>query len=207
MSCIRVENLSYLWGDSPNYKSSHPQFIGGIKFHSIIEQNWMYGYTLQEGLNQSKTYHVPLRDWSWIVALFLILILNIWQWDVDTLHSGYLCLKIPATFSVISVFGSQKEAKNIEQGFTPGYKNVHFLKVEREQYQQTEWPTNQEASVEFKKSIEVEGDIKKVALEPRVPDRVVYLRTETNPEKRRSSLPFSIRIVMFSCGPPLTSLA
>jgi hypothetical protein len=67
---------------------------------------------------------------------------------------------------------------------------VHFLKVEREQYQQTEWPTNQEASVEFKKSIEAEGHIKKVALEPRVPNRVIYLRTETSPEKKAKLLAF-----------------
>jgi hypothetical protein len=43
------------------------------------------------------------------------------------LHSGYLCLKIPASFRVISVFGNQKDVRNIEQGFTPGHKNVHFL--------------------------------------------------------------------------------
>jgi hypothetical protein len=38
------------------------------------------------------------------------------------LHSGYLCLKIPATFGVISVFGSQQDARNIEKGFAPGLK-------------------------------------------------------------------------------------
>jgi hypothetical protein len=43
------------------------------------------------------------------------------------LHSGYLCLKIPATFRAISISGSQQEARNIEKGFTPGHKNVHFL--------------------------------------------------------------------------------
>jgi hypothetical protein len=43
------------------------------------------------------------------------------------LHSAYLCLKVPATFRVISVFGSQQEARNIEKGFAPGYKNLHFL--------------------------------------------------------------------------------
>jgi hypothetical protein len=35
------------------------------------------------------------------------------------LHSGYLGLKILATFGVISIFGSQKDARNIEQGFAP----------------------------------------------------------------------------------------
>jgi hypothetical protein len=43
------------------------------------------------------------------------------------LHSTYLCLKIPATFIVITVFDSQQEAKNIEKGFEPGHRNVHFL--------------------------------------------------------------------------------
>ncbi len=37
-----------------------------------------------------------------------------------TRHSGYLCIKILATFRVISVFGTQKDAKSIEQGFTLG---------------------------------------------------------------------------------------
>jgi hypothetical protein len=43
------------------------------------------------------------------------------------LHSGYLCLKIPATFGVISVFDGQKDVRNIEQGFTLDYKNVLFI--------------------------------------------------------------------------------
>jgi hypothetical protein len=43
------------------------------------------------------------------------------------LHSAYLYLKIPATFGVISVFGSRQKARNIEKGFMPGHKNVHFL--------------------------------------------------------------------------------
>jgi hypothetical protein len=37
-----------------------------------------------------------------------------------TLHSGYLCVKIPVTFRVISIFGSQQDARNIEKGFTSG---------------------------------------------------------------------------------------
>jgi hypothetical protein len=51
-----------------------------------------------------------------------------------TLHSGYLCLKIPATFRVISDFDSQQEAGNIERGFAIGHKNVHFLREEPEQH-------------------------------------------------------------------------
>jgi hypothetical protein len=40
------------------------------------------------------------------------------------LHSLYLCLKIPATHGVISVHGSQEDARNIEQGYAPGHRNV-----------------------------------------------------------------------------------
>jgi hypothetical protein len=43
-----------------------------------------------------------------------------------TLHSRYLYLKVPATFGIITVFGSQKEARKTKRGFTPGHKNVHF---------------------------------------------------------------------------------
>jgi hypothetical protein len=32
-----------------------------------------------------------------------------------TLHSSYLCIKVPVTFRVISVFGSQQDARNIEK--------------------------------------------------------------------------------------------
>jgi hypothetical protein len=61
-----------------------------------------------------------------------------------TLHSGYLCLKIPATFRVISIFSSQKDVINIEQSFTPGHKNVHFLQEESEQHQQSACPLKAE---------------------------------------------------------------
>jgi hypothetical protein len=42
------------------------------------------------------------------------------------LHSGYLYLKVPATIAIITVFDSQKEARNIERGFAPDHKNVYF---------------------------------------------------------------------------------
>jgi hypothetical protein len=83
-----------------------------------------------------------------------------------TLHLGYLCLKIPATFGVISVFGSQKDARNIEKGFTPSHKNVHFLWEEQEQYQQSICPLKEKDLVEYKKAIEADGEFKKVPLDP-----------------------------------------
>jgi hypothetical protein len=55
---------------------------------------------------------------------------------LNTLHSGYLCLKVRATFSIIIVFGCQKEARNIECGFAPGHKNGHFLREHTEKHEQ-----------------------------------------------------------------------
>jgi hypothetical protein len=51
------------------------------------------------------------------------------------LHSRYLYLKVPTAFDIITVFGSQKEARSIERGFAPGNKNVHFLREDADQHE------------------------------------------------------------------------
>jgi hypothetical protein len=45
-------------------------------------------------------------------------------------HSAYLYLKIPTLLGVISVHDSQKDARNIEQGFAPEHINVNCLQEE-----------------------------------------------------------------------------
>jgi hypothetical protein len=45
--------------------------------------------------------------------------------------SLYLRLKVPTALGVISIHGNQKEARNIEQGFTPGHRNVNCLQDEK----------------------------------------------------------------------------
>jgi hypothetical protein len=120
-------------------------------------------------------------------AIFRRGLLNIFE---IALHSSYLCLKVPTTLHIISVFNSQKDARNIEQGFTPGHKNVHFIRDESEQYQQSTCPIDTKASHESKKAIKVDGDIKKVALDPRVRDKVVCLGTEMTPGEHAKLLAF-----------------
>jgi hypothetical protein len=39
----------------------------------------------------------------------------------------YLCMKIPRPSRVITVFGDQQMARNIERDFIPGHQNVHCL--------------------------------------------------------------------------------
>jgi hypothetical protein len=98
-----------------------------------------------------------------------------------TLHSAYLCLKIPAAFSAITIFDSQKEARNVERGFVPEHKNVHFL---RENAEHEHPSSKQETSAGFKKAIQPEGDFAKVALDPRVPDRTVCIGSEMSTKEQ-----------------------
>jgi hypothetical protein len=46
-------------------------------------------------------------------------------------HSLYLCLKVPATLGVISIHGSKKVARNIEQVLAPGHRNINYLQHEK----------------------------------------------------------------------------
>jgi hypothetical protein len=112
-------------------------------------------------------------------AIFGRGLLNIFE---TALHSAYLFLKVPATFNVITVFHSQKEARNSECGFTPGHKNVHLLR---------EQPSSkQEISIAFKKEIEAEGDFTRVALDPRVQDRTMCIGAKMSPEEQAELLQF-----------------
>jgi hypothetical protein len=43
------------------------------------------------------------------------------------IHQAYLCIKIPATLGVITIWGHQNDGRNLERGRTPGQRNVHAL--------------------------------------------------------------------------------
>jgi hypothetical protein len=111
--------------------------------------------------------------------------LNIFE---DVLHSAYHCLKVPATFGVITIFGSQKEDRNIQRGCTPGHKNVHFLREDTDQPKQP--LPKQEISVEFKKAIKAKGHCTRVALDPRELDRTMCIRADISPEEQARLLQF-----------------
>jgi hypothetical protein len=48
------------------------------------------------------------------------------------IRQQFLCLEIPAPKGVITVFGDQQEARNIEKGHTPRQTNVHQLNSTKE---------------------------------------------------------------------------
>jgi hypothetical protein len=43
------------------------------------------------------------------------------------IHQAYLCVKIPATQGVITIWGHQNDGRNLERGRTPGQRNVNAL--------------------------------------------------------------------------------
>jgi hypothetical protein len=93
------------------------------------------------------------------------------------LHSAYICLKVPATFNDITVSGSQKEARDIERGFTPRHKNVHFLRQDASEWQLS---PKQNISASFQDIINAEGESTE-AVEPR-------LGVSRDPQKRHPYL-------------------
>jgi hypothetical protein len=103
-------------------------------------------------------------------AIFGRGLLNIFD---AALYSAYLCLKVPTTFRVRTIFDSHQEARNIEKGFPPGHKNVHFLQEQQERHE-AQPPT------ECRKFIEVEGEFRKVSLDQRVPDKTICINTDKN---------------------------
>jgi hypothetical protein len=90
------------------------------------------------------------------------------------LHSDYLCLKVPAALGVISIHGSQKDVRNIEQGFAPGHRNVNYLQDEKAKNGKGSLKSKNEGSI-ISRPIEPKCEIKKVPLDPRVPDKAVMI--------------------------------
>jgi hypothetical protein len=59
------------------------------------------------------------------------------------IHGLYLCMKIPSPEGVITVYGNQKTARNVERDFVPGKRNVQCLTTQREVSEATR-PTTDE---------------------------------------------------------------
>jgi hypothetical protein len=96
------------------------ELVGSISLHVSfgIISNACTEYITSDVVDMSYPYNV----------IFERGLLNTFE---VALHSLYLCLKISTTLGVISVHGNQKDARNIEQGFTPSFKNVNYLQDDK----------------------------------------------------------------------------
>jgi hypothetical protein len=113
-------------------------------------------------------------------AIFGKGLLNIFN---AVLHSLYLYLKVPVALGVISVHDNQKEARNIEQGFTLGHRNVNCLQDEKVE-NCSGIARNENEGSSASRPIDPECEIKRVPIDPRVLDKIVMISQDltTNEE-------------------------
>jgi hypothetical protein len=79
------------------------------------------------------------------------------------LHMGYLCMKMPTFHGIITVHGSQKEARNIEKAIYRSQRNINSVDIE---------PSDMSKGAT---SLKNQEDTKLVPLEQTVPDRQVTI--------------------------------
>jgi hypothetical protein len=95
------------------------------------------------------------------------------------IRQQFLCMKIPAPKGVITVFGDQQEARNIEKGHTPGQTNVYQLNCPEEERKPYIEPKRDKEKIE----IAADGETKKVYLDD-MPNRAVTIGAHLTPEEK-----------------------
>jgi hypothetical protein len=87
------------------------------------------------------------------------------------IHGLYLCMKILGPQGVITVYGNQQTARNIERDFVPCQWNIHFLTTQREISKATH-PTTDE---KVKAQLQSNDGTKTVPLDPATPKQTVVI--------------------------------
>jgi hypothetical protein len=156
-----------------------------------------------DSLAKAHTEYITFNvvDMSYLYnAIFERGLLNTFE---ATLHSLDLYLKVPATLGVISIHGNQKEARNIEQGFTPGHRNMNCLQDEKAR-NRSSIARNENEDSSASRPIEPECETKRVPLDPRVPDKVVMISQDLIADEEIELLCFWTKTMTCLCGEPLT---
>jgi hypothetical protein len=103
------------------------------------------------------------------------------------IHGLYLCMKILGPQGVITVYGNQQTARNIDRDFVPGQRNVHCLTTQREVSE----ATRPAADEKVKAQLQSNDGTKTVPLDPVTPKQTVVISkdlTSQDEEKHISCL-------------------
>jgi hypothetical protein len=119
-------------------------------------------------------------------AIFIRGLLNTFE---AALHSLYLCLKVPAALGVISIHDGQKDARNIEQDFVPGHRNVNCLQDEKAENCNGDVKSKNEGNF-ASRLIKLEWETKRVPLDPTVPDKAVMTSQDLSASEEVELLSF-----------------
>jgi hypothetical protein len=87
------------------------------------------------------------------------------------IHGLYFCMKIPGPQGVITVYGNQQTARNIERDFVPGQRNAHCLTTQREVPEGTHPAANEHEKAQLQSNDET----KTVPLDPATPKQTVII--------------------------------
>jgi hypothetical protein len=87
------------------------------------------------------------------------------------IHGLYLCMKIPGPQGVITVYGNQQTARNIERDFVPGQRNVHFLTTRREVPEATRLAANKHEKAQLQSN----DGTKTFPLDPATPKQTIII--------------------------------
>jgi hypothetical protein len=85
------------------------------------------------------------------------------------IHMGYLCMKIPALCGIISVHGSQKEARKIEKMIYKSHRNINSMESTKNK---TSEPVDMPKG---KTNLADQEETKTTPLEQAVPDRKIII--------------------------------
>jgi hypothetical protein len=101
------------------------------------------------------------------------------------IRQQFLCMKMPTPKGVITVFGNQQEARNIEKDHTPSQTNVYQLKAADEKKETYEEPKRDKEKIE----VAADGETKKVYLDD-MPARAVTIGAYLTAEEDRDLVQF-----------------
>jgi hypothetical protein len=87
------------------------------------------------------------------------------------IHGLYLCMKIPGPQGVITVYGNQQTARNIERDFVPGQRNIHYLTTQREVPEAARPAANEHETTQLQSN----DGTKTVPLDPATPKQTVII--------------------------------
>jgi hypothetical protein len=87
------------------------------------------------------------------------------------IHGLYLYMKILGPQGVITVYGNQQTARNIERDFVPGQRNIHCLTTQREVSEATRPAANEHEKAQLQSNDET----KTVPLDPTTPKQTVII--------------------------------
>jgi hypothetical protein len=95
------------------------------------------------------------------------------------IHQAYLCVKIPTTQGVITIWGHQNSGRNLERGRTPGQRNVHALDEAVKGKEVEKQPKADREKV----NMQPDCDTKRVLLYAMVVDQTVVIGSDLSPDE------------------------